>query len=70
MEFRELILGTGAAEDEAVETPELLTDGYYDPQNMPKRILAGPSFLILGPKGAGKSALCEHLRLKAATDSQ
>ena len=70
VEFKDLIFGTGAAEDEAVEYPELLLDGYFDPQDMPKRLLDGPNFLVLGPKGSGKSALCEHLRLQAETNPE
>jgi len=70
MNFKDLLFGISAAEDEAVDFPELLLEGYYDPQDMPARLLDGPEFLVLGPKGSGKSALTEHLRLRAMTDSQ
>lgn len=48
---------------EASDEPELLTDGFYDFREAAYGIAARQIWLLLGPKGAGKSAVLEHLRL-------
>jgi energy-coupling factor transporter ATP-binding protein EcfA2 len=56
--------------NEAAEAPELLLQGYYDPYDLPNEVLSGNCALILGPRGSGKSAITEHLRLESLQDSQ
>jgi hypothetical protein len=62
--FRELQFGQVDASQEAAEQPELLREGYYDYREAAYSIAARQAFLLLGPKGSGKSAVIEHLRLQ------
>lgn len=62
--LRELDFGMLDAADEAsVPDSRTLTEGYYDHKSLARRIAAGSAWLIIGPKGSGKSACFEHLRL-------
>lgn len=63
MNFKEIEFGKADALDEGVELPNLLIEGYLDPQNMVRSALETSSFLFLGNKGSGKSALSQHLQL-------
>ncbi|MDX6245860.1 MAG: hypothetical protein QOE76_3583 [Frankiales bacterium] len=51
------------ASQEAVDEPDLLLEGFYDYRQAAYGIATGQIWLLLGPKGAGKSAVLEHLRL-------
>jgi hypothetical protein len=51
------------ATQEAVSEPALLRDGYYDYRQAVQGILGGEAWLVLGPKGSGKSAVLENIRL-------
>jgi energy-coupling factor transporter ATP-binding protein EcfA2 len=62
--FRELHFGQLDASQEAVETPDLLVEGFYDYREAAYGIEAQQVWLLLGPKGSGKSAVLEHLRLR------
>ncbi|MCD2263961.1 hypothetical protein K3888_14770 [Dietzia aurantiaca] len=62
--FHELHFGQLDASQEAVETPELLVEGFYDYREAAYGIEAQQVWLLLGPKGSGKSAVLEHLRLR------
>lgn len=62
--FYELQFGQLDAAQEAVDTPELLTEGFYDYREAAYGIDAQQVWLLLGPKGSGKSAVLEHLRLR------
>lgn len=64
--FSRLNFGRRDAHDEAANEPQLLRYGFYDYRNAAARVEARSAFLILGPKGAGKSAILEHLGLKWA----
>lgn len=66
MDFRKILLGKADAQEEGAEWPELLRDGYYDAYNMMQKVCDTSKFLILGYKGAGKSALSEHLKLSTS----
>ncbi|QUF07659.1 hypothetical protein KCV87_17660 [Actinosynnema pretiosum subsp. pretiosum] len=66
LQFSELKFGSNAAEDESVDDPKLLLEGFYDLRNITEDIISGQKWLVLGPKGAGKSAITEHLRLRSA----
>lgn len=61
--FNELHFGHLDASQEAVEQPELLRDGYYDYREAVYGITVRHTWLILGPKGSGKSAVLENIRL-------
>lgn len=62
--LRTLHFGRLDASDEATEDPELLLNGYLDYKESVYQMTTGLAWYILGPKGAGKSAVFEHLRLK------
>jgi len=62
--FRELNFGVLDANEEAIEDPDLLLKGFYDYRSAAYGILSGDTWLLLGPKGAGKSAVFEHLALE------
>lgn len=66
MNFCKIVLGKADAQEEGVEYPELLKNGYYDNNNVVDMIYTTSIFLILGYKGSGKSALSEHLKLSEA----
>ena len=67
MDFRKINFGKADAQEEGVEFPELLKDGYYNNDNVVQQVYETSKFLILGYKGSGKSALSEHLKLSAST---
>jgi hypothetical protein len=62
--FETLNFGEIDAALEALETPRLLEEGYYDYRQAVQHVLAGRMWLVLGPKGSGKSAVLEHIRLR------
>jgi hypothetical protein len=62
--FEILNFGEVDAALEALQMPELLLDGYYDYKEAVHHVVGGGMWLILGPKGSGKSAVLEHIRLK------
>ncbi|MET3975396.1 hypothetical protein [Cellulosimicrobium sp. 4261] len=62
--FERLNFGEIDAALEAAEMPALLRDGYYDYNQAVQRVLNGRTWLILGSKGSGKSAVLEHIRLR------
>lgn len=65
-DFRNINLGKADALQEGAEYPELLLNGYYDKNNVVHLVYGTTTFLFLGYKGAGKSALSEHLKLSAS----
>ncbi|CAL8971337.1 hypothetical protein CELL_01011 [Cellulomonas sp. T2.31MG-18] len=68
--FNQLHFGHLDASQEAVEQPELLRDGYYDYREAVYGITSRHTWLILGPKGSGKSAALESIRLRWEPDPQ
>lgn len=64
--LRELHFGTLDAAQEAVDEPRLLLEGFFDYREAAYGIASRGRWLLLGQKGAGKSAVLEHLRLKWA----
>lgn len=62
-QFHEIKFGYASAEEESTEAPQLLLGGYLNLENIIKEAQEGASFLFLGYKGSGKSAINEHLRL-------
>jgi hypothetical protein len=61
--LRELNFGQLDAAQEAIDQPSLLLEGFYDYREAAYGISTGEVWLLLGPKGAGKTAVLEHLRL-------
>ncbi len=64
--LRELDFGQLDAKDEASRFSELLLAGYYDHREAALQVGLGNAWLLVGPKGSGKSAVFEHLALKWA----
>lgn len=61
--FGSLYFGEAAAEDEAEKNPSYFVEGYYDVGDARRRIDGGDAFLLIGPKGAGKTSYIEYLKL-------
>jgi hypothetical protein len=64
--LRELRFGSLDAAEEAIYDPHLLKEGYFDYKDAAYGIGAGDVWFVLGIKGAGKSAVLEHLKLSWA----
>ena len=62
-DFRQIQFGKADAQTEVEMFPNLLKEGYFDKDNLVESIIHSPLFLFLGYKGAGKTALSEHLKL-------
>ncbi|MGE8104135.1 P-loop ATPase, Sll1717 family [Allorhizobium sp. NPDC080224] len=62
--LRNIQFGFSRAETERTEAPSLLMERYFDELGLIDSALDGPTFLFLGNKGAGKSALVNHLDLQ------
>lgn len=63
MFFKDIVFGKAAAEKERSDLPHLLNDGFLDAHGYIDEIIKGDKFLILGPKGSGKSAIGSKLEL-------
>jgi len=63
--FSDFDFGYATAELESAANPALLLKGYLDLHDVDAEVLRGIKFLFLGYKGSGKSAIGEHLRLRA-----
>ncbi|GAA4595651.1 hypothetical protein BJY16_001746 [Actinoplanes octamycinicus] len=61
--FKSLYFGDASAEAEAEKWPNLFLAGFLDVNDVAKGILAGDHFLLIGPKGVGKSSYAEFLHL-------
>jgi hypothetical protein len=66
--FSDLDFGMAAAEKELTRNPDLLLQGFLDRQQFVQRILDGEKFLVLGPKGSGKSAIGSRIELLARVE--
>ncbi|MFG1639168.1 P-loop ATPase, Sll1717 family [Amycolatopsis sp. NPDC049252] len=64
--FSSLQFGFISSEQEYADDPSFLIDGFYDQHHAVDQVERGDKWLILGPKGAGKSAISERIRLLAA----
>ncbi|WP_147440472.1 P-loop ATPase, Sll1717 family [Mycetocola tolaasinivorans] len=62
--MRNLAFGELAAADEAVNDRNMVIRGYLDFKEAAYHISTGKTWYLLGSKGAGKSSVFEHLRLK------
>jgi hypothetical protein len=68
--FTELFFGMADARNEANAYPQKFTDSFVDHHGVVAGIRKGDKYLVLGPKGAGKTAVAEYLEMSAegATD--
>jgi len=66
--FTDINFGFADAHKEGAEAPELLLEGFLDEFGVTDLALHGSSFLFLGYKGSGKTALAERARLLSAND--
>lgn len=66
--FKNIDFGKADAKTEGVENPDLLRRGYLDAMGITKAAWDSSKYLFLGYKGAGKSALSEHMSLSAKND--
>lgn len=69
MKFRDIEFGRIAAEYELTYSPKLIIDGFLDAYGYIDSIINSEKFLILGPKGSGKSAIGSKLELIAQEQS-
>ncbi|WP_345516054.1 P-loop ATPase, Sll1717 family [Phytohabitans houttuyneae] len=68
--FKSLYFGEASAEAEAEKWPLYFVNSFLDHSGVAKRICEGDAYLLIGPKGAGKSSYVEYLRLQAPEASQ
>jgi hypothetical protein len=61
--LKEITFGLAAAEEEMRRSPDLLLQGFLDLHGHVAEVRDGYSFLILGPKGSGKSAIAARIQL-------
>jgi hypothetical protein len=61
--LKDLYFGMSSAEAEAAADPDLFLRTYYDRWGLKSQLFTPQYFLIVGPKGAGKSAVSEFIRL-------
>lgn len=64
-DFRKIILGKADAQEEGVEYPKLLREGYFVKDDVVNQLYNTSKFLFMGYKGSGKSALSAHIALSA-----
>lgn len=63
-EFQNIKFGQADAENEMLYHPDLLLEGYLDANGYIEKLLSSSScFLVIGPKGSGKSALGSKIAL-------
>lgn len=62
MKFRDLYFGQADARTEAIREPEGFVKSFIDHRGIVKSVVDEGRFLVLGPKGAGKSALAWFLQ--------
>jgi len=68
--LRDIEFGFADAHKEGAEAPGLLFDGFLDDTNLVEQALSGSSFLFLGYKGSGKTAIAERARLLSERDPE
>ena len=63
--FKDIEFGMAAAENERSSKPYLLIEGFFDDYGYIDKITNRDKFLVLGPKGSGKSAIGSKIELLA-----
>jgi hypothetical protein len=62
--FASLYFGLAAAENEVAKNPERFRRTYFDRWGLADKVANHERFLVLGPKGSGKSAAAKYVGLK------
>lgn len=65
LRIQDVVFGLAAAEEERAKRPQLLLEGFFDAFGYVKEVAEGNKFLVLGPKGSGKSAIASRIELLA-----
>lgn len=68
MSFKTISFGRISAEDELTYSPGLLINGFFDDYGYIDSIRNSEKFLMIGPKGSGKSAIGSKLEVDALSD--
>ena len=63
MKFKDIKFGYISAEDEFTYSPELIIEGFLDAYGCIDELLNTEKFLVIGPKGSGKSAIGSKLQI-------
>ncbi|MBP1929493.1 hypothetical protein J2741_002040 [Methanolinea mesophila] len=63
LSFNDIEFGLAAAENERSNKPYLLLKGFLDSNGYIDQLMNGDKFLVLGPKGSGKSAIGSRIEL-------
>ena len=63
--YESINFGEASAEEELDKNPQLISEGFYNSDEIVEKIVEGSEFLILGNKGSGKSIIGEHVKLTA-----
>lgn len=63
LDFRRIEFGQADAKEEGQNFPRLLMQGYFDASGIVEKALGKATFIFLGYKGSGKTALGEHIKL-------
>jgi len=63
MQYQDLYFGMSDARNEAISHNDEFVRSYIDQRGTIENVLYGNKFLVLGPKGTGKSAIAWYLRL-------
>jgi ABC-type multidrug transport system fused ATPase/permease subunit len=62
--FRDINFRYTDAQEERLHAPELIDKAFVDIENILEEIEKPEKFLVVGPKGAGKSALSSKLQIR------
>jgi len=64
-DFKRIEFGMADAKDEKTQKPNLLIEGFLDAKGYIDQIINQDKFIVLGPKGSGKTAIASKLELLA-----
>lgn len=67
-QIRELYFGRSSAESEVSDDPGRFLETFYDRWDVVRKVDDRAFFLIVGPKGSGKTAISEYIRLRTESD--
>lgn len=70
IKFKDFQLGYADADTELIRKPELFDNAFYDPNNYIDELVNGYSFLVMGRKGVGKTALGAKIKRLAEQNFQ
>lgn len=62
MKYADLYFGLSDSRNEAIESHDAFLRSYVDLEGAVESVLNGKKFLVLGPKGTGKTALAWYLK--------